>query len=574
MLGACPRGSRNPTSNEEKGSAMSEDGAEGTFRDLTDRFWEGLLEHEPLLGTEIGDERYDDRLPDPSDQGLAERKQFHQAALDDLEAIDRGELSDVSRMTADVLEAIVRRELDSIAFRTDRYTAVSHLWGPSELLGAISSLQRADSPERLDRYIGRLDAMPAYLTAIAHVAEEAARQGLTAPAVVVDRTIAQVERLVATDPAKSPGVKPVPESQAEERERVVGVLRETVWPAYQGYLEMLRRYRPSARDTVGMSELPDGDAMYASQIRAWTTMPLEAQAVHDIGREDLAKIQEERREIAERLGFPDAAKAIEDHQSSGRNTAASREEMVKLAEDQVQRGWDAAWRYFGRLPDGNCEVRPVEEFMEKDAPSAFYYPPSGDNSRRGIYYINTSDLDQRPLHHVASTTYHEANPGHHFQISIEQEFTDRPALRRFGGILAGSAFIEGWGLYSERLAEEMGLFVDDYERLGMLDAQGWRAARLIVDTGIHALGWDRDRAVAQLEEAGVPRMDAEIETDRYITNAGQALAYKIGQHEIEKWRAQAAHRDGSKFSLSGFHDRLLALGALPLSALERELSSG
>jgi uncharacterized protein (DUF885 family) len=187
--------------------------------------------------------------------------------------------------------------------------------------------------------------------------------------------------------------------------------------------------------------------------------------------------------------------------------------------------------------------------------------------------VNGYELSSRPRHHLATTTYHEANPGHHFQIAIEQEMGDRPNLRRFGGLMAGSAFAEGWGLYSERLADEMGLFVDQAERLGMLDAQAHRAARLIVDTGIHAFGWDRDRAIATLEEAGVPHVDALIETDRYITLPGQALSYKIGQFEIERERAEAAKRDGDAFSLSDFHDRLLALGSLPLPALRRELGT-
>jgi uncharacterized protein (DUF885 family) len=244
-----------------------------------------------------------------------------------------------------------------------------------------------------------------------------------------------------------------------------------------------------------------------------------------------------------------------------------------MAEEQVKRGWDASPRFFVRLPEDDCEVRAVEEFREADMPFAWYQPPSEDGSRIGIYYVNAYDLPGRPLHHLATTTYHEANPGHHFQITLEQEMQDRPRLRRFGGILAGSASVEGWGLYSERLADEMGLYEDDMERLGMLDGQAHRSARLVVDTGIHALGWSRDRSVAALEEAGVPHTDAVIETDRYITLPGQALSYKIGQLEIERWRREAAEREGAEFSLKRFHDRLLALGSLPLAAMERELSS-
>ncbi len=367
-------------------------------------------------------------------------------------------------------------------------------------------------------------------------------------------------------------MSPIPDDDAGLRDRVAALLSDEVWPAHQGYLEVLRSYRDHASETIGLCDLPGGGGMYASQILAWTTLVLDAQEVHDKGVADLEKIQEERQRIAATLGYPDAEKAIAEYHASGRNTPKSRDEMVQLAEEQVRTSWERAPAFFGRLPQVNCTVVKVEEFREEDMPLAFYQPPSADNTRAGRYYINTSHIDDRRLHQVASVTYHEANPGHHFQISIEYEFADRARLRRFGGLLGGSAFIEGWGLYSERLADEMGLYRDDYERLGMLEAQGWRAARLIVDTGIHALGWSREQAIDQLRTAGLTETDAKVETDRYIALPGQALAYKIGQFEIERWRAEAAEREGVGFDLKDFHDRLLAIGSLPLPALRREMS--
>ena len=202
-------------------------------------------------------------------------------------------------------------------------------------------------------------------------------------------------------------------------------------------------------------------------------------------------------------------------------------------------------------------------------PAAFYNPPTEDGSRRGVYYMNTYDLPSRELHSIAAVTFHEANPGHHFQISIEQEMPERPRLRRFGGILAGSAFCEGWGLYSERLADEMGLYLDDGERLGMLEGQLLRAGRLITDTGIHALGWKREAAVAKLEEGGVPHTESVIEIDRYIAMPAQALSYMIGMIRIQDARAAAEAREGSDFSIRAFHDRLLSLGTVPLPSLAR-----
>ncbi len=545
---------------------------EASARELVDRYWFGLLETEPLLGTMVGDERFDDRLPDPSDAGLSARESLHRGALEELAKLDR-EIEDLGlRTTLDMLEAIAQRDLAIIEHRLERLSVMSHLWGPGQLLAELGSLQRADTPARLERYLKRLNTVPSYLEAVAEVARGGVAAGQTSPAIVVERAIAQVERLLSLPLEDSPALLPVPEEDAEGRRRVGAVLRETVMPANVEYLRALRAYLPFATETVGLHALPNGEAMYSAEILSWTTLPLEAQTVHDLGVEDLERIQDERRLIAKRLGYPDPATAEAEIAATGRNTAASREELVRLAEEQVRRGWEAAPGFFGRMPNDNCEVRAVEEFREADMPFAFYQPPSQDGSRQGVYYVNAYDLPSRPLHHLATTTYHEANPGHHFQIAIEQEMGDRPALRRFGGLMAGSAFAEGWGLYSERLADEMGLFTDDLERLGMLDAQAHRAARLIVDTGLHAFAWTRDRSIEKLEEAGVPRTDAEIETDRYIALPGQALSYKIGQLEIERQRAQATERLGADFSLAEFHDRLLDLGSLPLTALQRELA--
>jgi uncharacterized protein (DUF885 family) len=548
------------------------EGRDEAALELTGRFWEQFLELEPIMATEIGDERFDDQLPDPSEEGVAKQLSVYRSALKDTEAFGRDGLSELSRTSLDVMEGLARRQLLALEHRMDRFVAVAHLFGPSGLLADLGVLQRADTPERLERYVRRLRAVPGFLAALGEVAEGGIPQGQVMPALVVDRTIAQVERLLEGDPAESPAMSPVPESDSEGRERALEALREAVWPGFQGYLDMLRRYRLHARDSIGLLALPDGDAMYAAELLSYTTLPLEAQAVHDIGQEQLARIQEERGQIARSLGFDSAEAALEAYRETGQNTATTRQEFLKIVEDQVERGWEAAPRYFGRLPQANCLVRMVEEFREDDMPGAFYMPPSGDGSRLGVYYVNTSDVRNRPLHHTASTSYHEANPGHHFQISIEQEYSDRPPLRRFGGGYVSTAFTEGWGLYSERLADEMGLFLSEYERLGMLEAQGLRAGRLIVDTGIHALGWDRERAVKQMEVTGASPLDAAVEVDRYVAMPGQACAYMIGQLEIQRWRAAAEERDGGRFSLAGFHDRLLALGALPLRTLERELA--
>ena len=279
-----------------------------------------------------------------------------------------------------------------------------------------------------------------------------------------------------------------------------------------------------------------------------------------------------RREIARRAGFGDDSKAYRASLlADPANTPKSKDELIERAGEDIDRAMTIAPRFFGRLPVAGCDVKPVEEFKEKDAPFAYYFPPSTDGSRPGIYYANGYDLPSRKYTKLASTTYHEAVPGHHFQIALEMENPNLNTFRRLGARIVSGAYVEGWGLYSEKLADEMGLYRDEGERFGMLDAVAWRAARLVVDTGIHALRWDRQRSIDFLLDAGLSETDATIETDRYIGWPGQALTYMMGCREIERLRRQIETRDGSAFDLRAFHDAVLAHGSLPLATLAREL---
>jgi uncharacterized protein (DUF885 family) len=525
-----------------------------------------------MIGTITGDERHDDLLPDPSDEGRARSGMVARAGLAELDRVNRPALDVVLRTTMDLVESIANRTLLELEYRTDRLQVASHLWGPGQLVAELGSLQRADTPERLDRYVARLCAIPNFLNAVVEIVEEGPRCGVVSPQIVAKRAIAQVERYLATPPESSPALRPVgPDAAA--RDSVAATLRDVVNPAYEAYLEALRSYLPYATNSIGLWALPKGEELYAAQILRWTTLPASPTEVHELGGELLAAIQEERREVAAGLGFQQPAEAIAAHGAAGKNTAESPEALLNMARDQVQRSWSAASDFFGRMPRANCDVRLVEEFREADMPAAYYRSSTEDGTRPGTFYVNAYDLPSRPLHRLATTTYHEANPGHHFQFSIEQELEARPRLRQFAGLLADSAFVEGWGLYAERLSDEMGLFIDEWERLGMLDAQAHRAARLVTDSGIHALGWTRERSIDTLVRTGLPRIDATIEVDRYIAMPGQALAYMIGMIEIRRAREAEAARLGSAFSLSAFHDRLLSLGSLPMPALRRELGT-
>ncbi|MGH7541708.1 MAG: DUF885 domain-containing protein, partial [Gemmatimonadota bacterium] len=473
--------------------------------------------------------------------------------------------------TMDVLEAIATQTIAAIELRTDRLFVANHFVGPAVLLGDIASLQRTDTPEHLERYERRLRAFPDFLETCAEIAREGVATGVVSPRIVVERAIAQVERLLDAPTHDSPALAAIAEDDAAGRDRIADVWTEVLVPAFGRSIEALRDYLPHAAEDHAVTRLPSGEEIYAAEIRSWTTLPLDPREVHELGLSRWDAVQQERFEVAARLGYDDPADAIAARKAAGEDTPASVEALVALVEDQIQRSWDAAPAWFGRLPKANCRMKEIEAYRAADMALAFYMPPTADGERPGTYYLNTQDLEGKALHQIASVTYHEANPGHHFQIALEMEFDERPSLRRFGGLLAGSAFAEGWGLYSERLADEMGLYLDDWERLGMLAAQAHRAARLVTDTGLHAFGWSREDAIAKLEAGGSPHGESVTEVDRYIALPAQALAYMTGMVEIQEARRRVEEKQGGDFDVRAFHDRILSLGQLPLPALRREL---
>ena len=542
---------------------------------LADRYWQAYLEQHPLLATMYGDDRWDDRMDDPSPAGRAAAAALRQRTLAELVALPLDGLPVEERITHDMLRVVCELGDEAEALRMDLVGLVDQIDGPQGLLGQGIQFQRADTPGRRGRLLARLEAFGPFIDAHLDLLEEARATGMTAPRIVAERTIAQAERLLAIPLAESPVVVGARLAEGDEdgRAQVAAVVRDVVSPALARYLDALRGpYLAATRVDPGLWSAPDGAARYRMAVRTWTSLDLDPAEVHQVGLDDLAAIDAERLAIARANGFEMVAAYRAHLAADPANRAASKEALVARAKEDIERAAALAPTWFGRLPRAACDVRPVEPFMEHDAPPAYYYPPTVDGSRPGIFFVNTFDLPTRLYSRLATTTYHEAVPGHHFQIALEIEHPGLPDFRRLGSRLVGSAYAEGWGLYSERLAGEMGLYRSDAERFGMLDGQAWRAVRLVVDTGIHALRKDRAWAVDLLrDEAGLPATDAGIETDRYIVWPGQALSYKIGQREIERLRRELSARDGAAFDLRGFHDALLGHGSLALATLAREL---
>jgi uncharacterized protein (DUF885 family) len=540
---------------------------------LADRFWEAILEENPTTATMYGDERYDDRLEDPSTAGRLRARALAESTLAAAREIEASDQPLEDRITLDMVRVVCELQIEQDDQRVDLLKPVDQMGGPQTLLPTVATFQHADTPERLERFLARLHAYPAYMAANTELLREGIASGLTAPRIVTERTIAQLERLLETPAAESVIVQMAQVASDADRDRVLAVVRDEVIPADQAFLDALRgAYLAASREDPGLWSAPNGDALYRTQVLAWTTLALEPADVHQLGLDELEQIEAERRVISRAQGFGDDTAAYRAHLAADPanipNTAA---ELLGRAREDIDRAMALAPRYFGTLPRAGCEVRAVEDYKEKDSPFAYYYPPTTDGSRRGVYYANTYDLRSRAYSKLASTTYHEAVPGHHFQIAMEMENERLSTFRRLGSRMVGGAYVEGWGLYAERLADEMGLFRNEAERFGMLDAMAWRAARLVVDTGLHALRWPRQRSIEFLRGAGLSETDAVIETDRYICWPGQALTYKIGQREIERLRAKIEKRDGSGFDLRAFHDAVLGHGTLPLATLSREL---
>jgi uncharacterized protein (DUF885 family) len=539
---------------------------------LADRFFDGVLERDPLYATILGDDRWDDRLPDVGAAGRAAEAEAYRSVLAEAEAIPVDELETEQVITRDLLLTIANNNLEALDAKLYQ-VAVDHISGIQMVPVTVAQYQQAADPDRLEKLLSRLGDFPAMVDQHIATLREGIADGRTSAAVPVRRAIEQIERMVAEPADASPITTMAQVADDAARDQVRALVEDTIHPALQRLHDFLaEEYEQHARQQPGISATPNGDAAYRLSIRLQTTVAATAEEVHEFGLADLATIEAEKDEIARRLGHADrhamAAALAEDPA----NHTDDPNHLIELAKGQTDRAYAAAPKYFGRLPRANCEVLAVEAYREQESPPAFYMPPTLDGSRAGQYYLNTYQPAERQLHKIASITFHEATPGHHFQIAIEQDLDGLPAFRRLGARMVGVAYVEGWGLYTERLADEMGLYLNDAERFGMLDTQAFRAARLVVDSGLHAFNWDRDKAITFMHERGsLPMVDAAIEVDRYTIWPGQALTYKMGQREIERARAEVSELMGDRFDLRAFHDEVLAHGTLPLATLRREI---
>jgi uncharacterized protein (DUF885 family) len=540
---------------------------------LGDAYWDWRMELDPVYATFLGDYRRNDRLADVGASGRKAEKARATSLKKELGRIDRAKLTESQQASADILEISLDEVLEEQKHRFWQWN-VDQLMGPQVSFFEQVSFHPFRNDKDARDFVARCHALPTLLRDTIANLRAGLAEKRTAPAVAVERVIGQLKSIASTPAAKSPlmgactRIDAMKSSKkASHKEELLRAIESSVKPAFAAFLDFLTsEYR--GRASVGLGDLPGG--LDAYQYRCWirTTTDLSCRKIHEIGLEELASINEEMTAIARRLGHKgDIPSFIAKVSADPANQPRSREEVLASFRTVFERATKALPKWFGILPKRKCEIKPIESFREQDAPAAYYYPADEAGKRNGIYYANTHKPESRLKFNAAALTVHEAVPGHHLQVSIAQEQKSLPPYRRHGMF---TAYIEGWALYTERLAGEMGLYENDLERFGMLTYQALRACRLVVDTGMHALGWSRDRAIKTMT-ANVAEGANEIanEIDRYIIWPGQALAYKVGQREISRLRASAEASLGPRFDIRSFHDVVLRNGAVPLSSLAR-----
>ena len=584
LLAACTPDAPDPAPRPaaEPAPAAQRQGGKPELDALLAEWWEGELKNSPILATSIGDLRYNDQLVDSYTAAfraadLAREKEF----LQRIEGIDRAKLDGQDVLSYDIFlrdreEAIAAAKFPSWMLPVNQFGNLGSFFAQ---LGSGRSLQPFREVKHYDDFLARIARFPVLNDSMIANMREGIAAGVVQPKIIVEKAIPQYAAHMVDDPEQSVFWGPIaamPESfPAEERERLTAAYRaaiaETLVPAYAKMHAFLQdEYLPKARNTVGIGSLPDGKAWYAHLVASRTTTDLEPEQIHRFGLDEVARILSEMNAVREQVGFEGDLPAFFEHlETDDRFYFASEEEALQAYRDQQAKIKTLLPKLFDIAPKTDYEVRPVEAFRAQSEAGASYQAPAPDGSRPGVFYLNTYNLRAQPNFLVDTLSIHEASPGHHFQISIQQEIGELPAFRRFGGY---TAFSEGWALYAESLGKELGVFTDPYQWYGRLSDEQLRAMRLVVDTGLHHFGWTRQQAIDyMLANSSMAESDVVAEVERYIVIPGQALAYKVGERVIRQLREEAERELGERFDVRAFHREVLTDGALPMDVLQTKI---
>ena len=545
---------------------------------LFDLFWELQMHASPEFATFVGYPGLNDRWSDASPESIAFGRQLNHRLLQALDSIDRSRLDAAEQVNYDLAHRHVEQGLEGEKFHGE-YLAISQLGGVQQDVPQLLSVMPAGSVKDYENIIARLRGVPTVVDQTIALLDKGLREGITPPRVTLRDVPGQVESLLVDDPLKSPMLRAFqkfPESiAAADRERLARdasqAFRERVEPAFRKLRAYLANtYLPAARESIAMGELPNGKAWYAFRARVSTTTDLSPEQIHQIGLAEVKRIRGEMDALIAATGFKGSfADFCQFLRTDPRFFYDRPEDLLTGYRDIAKRIDPELIRLFGKLPRLPYGVIPVPAYSEKSQTTADYEDGSLAAARPGEFNANTYDLKSRPKWEMEALTLHEAVPGHHLQLSLAQELEGVPQWRKYDDY---TAFVEGWGLYAESLGGEIGLYKDPYSKFGQLTYEMWRAIRLVVDTGMHTMGWTRQQAIDYFKaNAAKAEHDIVVEIDRYIVSPGQALAYKIGELKIKEMRAYAERELGPRFDIRAFHDRVLGSGALPLGLLEKNV---
>ncbi len=544
---------------------------------LLDEQWQYTLKTNPELASILGDKRYNDQLSDFSlagiERDLARQKEF----LARFEAIDTAGFPEQEALNQQLMVRNLRQSLEGARFKMWEMP-VSQIFGIHLEAPQLPSALTFTTAKDYDDLTARYRKLPQVFDWTIEHMRRGLADGLMPPRFVLDKVVQQVDAMTAQKPEDSPFAQPLakfPDSvPAAERPRIraamLAAIRDQVLPAYRRFGEFVARdYAPHGRTEPGLWSLPHGAELYAFMAKSETTSSLTPEEIHRLGLQQVSELEQQMVALANRLGFADLQAMKAKVQDDPELRAKSREQILDLYRGYIDGMYAKLPQLFGRLPRAKVVVEPVEAFREKDASAADYQTPAPDGSRPGRVQVNTGDPTSRKTITMESTAYHEGVPGHHMQLAIQQELPTLPPFRQNGGY---TAFIEGWALYSERLGKEVGFYTNPYNDFGRLQDEMLRAIRLVVDTGLHYKRWSRDQVVQFFHQhSATDEVEVQSETDRYIVNPGQALAYKIGQLKIIELRERARRELGAAFDIRAFHDEVLGAGALPLDVLEARI---
>lgn len=546
--------------------------------------WQRSLAANPEQASLLGDHRYDDRWTDASLAAIEASNRADTAALQKLLEIDRERLPPADQLNFDLFRQQLERSIEAFRYR-GFVMPINHLGGV-QTANQIAEVLQFQTVADYDNWLKRIETVDVAVDQTIELLRAGLAEGRTVPKVIMQRVPAQIDKLLVRKPEANPFYQPfvkfadgIPEA---DRSRLTAAARAAivakVMPAYQRLQKVVTtEYLPKCRQSIGLSELPDGRDAYAFAARASTTTMLSPDEIHEIGLKEVARIRAEMDGIRRKVGYGGSLPSFFRYlRSDPKFFHRNGEELLTSYRDIAKRIDPELPKLFGKLPRQPYGVRPIPAAIAPDTTTAYYQPGAADGSRAGNFYANLYKPGSRPKWEQEALTAHEAVPGHHLQIALQQELVRDAGgtLPEFRSQVDFTAFVEGWGLYSESLGPELGLYQDPYSKFGQLTYEMWRAVRLVVDTGMHAKGWSQQQAI-DFFKSNTPRAELDIvnEIDRYIAWPGQALAYKIGELKIKELRARATDMLGPKFDIRGFHDVVLGTGAIPLSLLEKNVDA-